>query len=184
MRKNQFLNELEGLLQGIPVAEREDILRDYEEHFQIGLENGKQEEQIAADLGSPQIIAKEVSADFHITTAQENQTTTNVMKAVIAIVSLGFFNLVFVLGPFVGLLGILIALYTIPITLAVTPFLIIGYHAFSFSGLELIQWIFLFMTLLGLAVLMTIGLLYLTKAVYKVVLIYLQFNLKIIRGRE
>lgn len=41
MNKQNFLQELESLLQDIPKQEREEILYDYEEHFQIGLENGK-----------------------------------------------------------------------------------------------------------------------------------------------
>lgn len=182
--KKQFLNELEGLLQGIPEADRQDILRDYEEHFQIGLENGKSEEEITADLGSPRTIAKEVSAEYHITTAKENQTAGNMFRAVIAILSLGFFNLVFVLGPFIGLIGVMIALYSIPITLVTTPFLIVAGLGLPASFAELMQIIFLFMTLFGLGTLFTIGLIYLTKGVYKLVLKYLQFNLSIIRGKE
>lgn len=41
MSKEGFLKELSSYLRKLPEAERQDILLDYEEHFQFGLEEGK-----------------------------------------------------------------------------------------------------------------------------------------------
>lgn len=57
MTKNEFLQELYNHLLSLPVAERDDILADFEEHFQAGAERGKSEEQICAELGSPYTCA-------------------------------------------------------------------------------------------------------------------------------
>ena len=38
MSKEQFLNELSSHLRKLPDEERKDILFDYEEHFQFGIE--------------------------------------------------------------------------------------------------------------------------------------------------
>lgn len=44
-------------LDKISEAERADILYDYEEHFMVGKENGKTEEEICLELGNPKEIA-------------------------------------------------------------------------------------------------------------------------------
>lgn len=57
MTKNEFLQELYNHLLSLPAAERDDILADFEEHFQAGAERGKSEEQICAELGNPYTCA-------------------------------------------------------------------------------------------------------------------------------
>lgn len=58
MSKEQFLKELSSHLRKLPDEERKDILFDYEEHFQFGIEEGKNESDIIKGLGSPKVIAK------------------------------------------------------------------------------------------------------------------------------
>ena len=70
--------------------ERADILKDYEEHFTFGLEEGKREEEIVASLGSPAQIAKELLADYHIEKVTTSATTGNVFRAIWAVIGLGF----------------------------------------------------------------------------------------------
>lgn len=53
MSKSKFLQQLNESLKPLSVKERADILQDYEEHFSIGLEEGKTEEEIVTSLGSP-----------------------------------------------------------------------------------------------------------------------------------
>lgn len=57
MNKEEFLREIEKALDKISEKERAEILYDYEEHFMIGKENGKSEEEICLELGSPKEIA-------------------------------------------------------------------------------------------------------------------------------
>jgi uncharacterized membrane protein len=111
LNKNEYLKALGNLLAGLPEEEKNDILYDYEEHFRIGTENGKSEEEIASSLGDVRAIAKQYKANFTIQQAQENASASNIFKAVLATVGLGFFNLVFVFGPFMGLVGVLIGLF-------------------------------------------------------------------------
>lgn len=63
MRKEEFLSELERSLDKISKEERTEILYDYEEHFTIGKENGKTEEQICLELGNPKEIANNYLSD-------------------------------------------------------------------------------------------------------------------------
>lgn len=59
MTKKEFLDLLRYYLKTYPDNMINDIVNDYEEHFQIGLEKGKPEEQICKELGSPKDIADE-----------------------------------------------------------------------------------------------------------------------------
>ncbi|QUI21012.1 DUF1700 domain-containing protein [Vallitalea pronyensis] len=57
MNKNEYLSKLDALLTVLTYDERKDIMYDYEEHFKAGLADGKTEEDIANELGDPQTLA-------------------------------------------------------------------------------------------------------------------------------
>ncbi|GEM_PF-1241610 len=57
MNRKVYLEQLKFALQGMPNDELQDILYDYEEHFDIGLSKGKSEEEISNELGDPQEVA-------------------------------------------------------------------------------------------------------------------------------
>jgi len=64
MRKNEFLAELRSGLDGrVSPAELEDILNDYRELFDEGLREGKTEEAICAEMGSPAQTVKLILAE-------------------------------------------------------------------------------------------------------------------------
>lgn len=58
--KQEFLDRLKASIGALPIQDQGDILNDYEEHFRIGMENGKTEAEIADSLGSPE----ELGASF------------------------------------------------------------------------------------------------------------------------
>jgi uncharacterized membrane protein len=188
MTKQEFMVELSRLLGQIPREERQDILRDYEDHFAAGLEAGQTEAEIAQALGSPDTIARNFTADYAVKTAEENRSAGNILRAVVAIISLGFFNLVFVLGPFLGLLGVLFALVVagfvmvavgvslvlagvfspvLPITLGISAHPLVA--ALTGTGLA------------SLGLLVLIGDFYLAKVFYGLTIQYLKLNLRIIQ---
>ncbi len=45
MNKEQFFKTIEFSLTRLSLEEREDILQDYEEYFEIGMEEGKSEQE-------------------------------------------------------------------------------------------------------------------------------------------
>jgi uncharacterized membrane protein len=93
---------------------------DYEEHFRFGIESGKTEEEIVIALGDPSLIAKQYRANQTIELANTNPSTKNIFGAVLAAVSLGFFNLVIVLGPFIALVGVVFALFASAIAVIIS----------------------------------------------------------------
>lgn len=121
MNKEQFLKQLNASLTRLSLEEREDILQDYEEYFEIGMEEGKSEQEISKSLGNPRQISKELMATYHLGQVEQTTSAGNVMRAVWAVIGLGFFNLVIVLGPFIALIGVVIAGWVSAIAFILAP---------------------------------------------------------------
>lgn len=111
MNKQEFINALQISLKGLPDEEITDIMYDYEEHFTIGMEKGKSEENIANSLGEPNMIGKQYKANYALKQAQAKASTGNILKAIFAGIGVGLFNLYFVLGLFLSLLMLLLSMF-------------------------------------------------------------------------
>lgn len=59
LTRNEFLSLLESQLSPLPPEEREELMEDYKAHFAFGLQGGKSESEIIAELGDPYEIAQE-----------------------------------------------------------------------------------------------------------------------------
>jgi uncharacterized membrane protein len=174
------------LLSEFPKEDREEILYDYEEHFRMGLAEGKSEEEISKSLGDVYMIARQFKATFTIKRAETTASAGNLIRAVLATVGLGFFNLVFVLGPFMGLVGILIGLFAaaIGLTMAGLGVFLALIISPMFSAINTdMNPVFLIFSSTGLTcfgLLFLIGDVYLTKFFFKGTLAYLKWNISVI----
>jgi uncharacterized membrane protein len=191
MNKEEFLGKLSELIKDIPEEEKKDILFDYEEHFRIGLEKGRKEEEIAASLGDPKVIAKQSRASCILREAEKTTSINNIVRAIFAAVGLGFFNLVIVLGPAIGLIGILVALFAASFAITVSgaavlfgtilgPLFVFDVYIPLTSTVS----IPLGIGLTSLGLLFIIGVSYLAKFFYKLSIGYLKMNLQIITNRR
>jgi DUF4097 and DUF4098 domain-containing protein YvlB len=72
MNKTEYLNALKTALKDTDEGVIEEIVSDYEEHFQIGMEDGKTEAQICEDLGAIDDLVEEIKEVYH-TGKEENQ---------------------------------------------------------------------------------------------------------------
>ena len=64
MNKREFLKELEiALTDRLPESDIQEITSDYGDIFDNGAGNGKSEEEVAAELGSPAKIARTILGD-------------------------------------------------------------------------------------------------------------------------
>lgn len=181
MNNKQFMNELESSLKGLPDDERQDILRDFQEHFNIGLADGKTEEQIAESLGSPQQIAKELRASYHVEKMETTASTGNIFRALWAVVGLGFFNFVIVLGPFVALTAFVLSSWVGAIAFVASPILVLGNIIVNPGTFE---WFDLFFSIMltGAGLLLVIGLYYVTKVLTNLFVRYLKYNVSLVKG--
>ncbi|MDO5027655.1 MAG: DUF1700 domain-containing protein [Bacillota bacterium] len=74
MNKKDYLDLLRYYLKDLPRLVVDDIVYDYEEHFNIGMAMGKSEEEITKELGYPDDVAKEyLKGDF----SKKKETFTN-----------------------------------------------------------------------------------------------------------
>ncbi|MCC3357159.1 HAAS signaling domain-containing protein [Bacillus sp. REN16] len=181
MNKIKFLSDLERQLRKLPKDEKADILQDYEEYFSIGVEEGKTESQIAASLGSPKQLAKELLAAYHIEKMEEISSTRNMFRAVWAVIGLGFVNLVIVLGPFLVVVFLLLAGWISGVAGILSPLLVI---INTIINPEIFEWYdaFFSIALCGLGILISIGMYYGTVGVKNGFLRYLKFNVSIVKG--
>lgn len=58
MNKRDYVSALRAQLVKLPSNDVEDIVKEFEAHFDIGVSEGKTEEEIAAKLGSPEEVAQ------------------------------------------------------------------------------------------------------------------------------
>jgi len=187
MTKNEFLEILRTNLKGLPEDEIKDILYDYNEHFLIGISKGRTEEEIATSLGNPKQLAKEIKANYHIIKVESGYSLRNLFQAVFASVGLGFFNLVFVVGPFLGIIGALIGLFVAGIVIIVSGgvfFFLTLTNSTLIAIPNITAGIFLSLALISFGILWTIGTIYLCKLFYQITIMYLRFNLNIITNRR
>ena len=179
MNKEQFLKQLESSLKKLSVEERQDILQDYEEYFSIGIEKGKSEEEISTSLGQPKQIAKELLASYHIEMVEQTTSARNILRAVWAVIGLGFFNLLIVLAPFLTLVSIVISGWIVSAAFILSPLgILINLVIGQFKMVDL----FLSLCLCGIGIFVALGMFTATKALTKGFIRYLKFNITFVKG--
>lgn len=181
MTKKQFLTALDNALRTLPKEEREEMLRDFEEHFAIAQAEGKSEAEIASALGSAQQIAKEAIATNQFDQVETNATTGNFFRAMWAGIGVVFFNLVIVLGPFIAILGILLAGWIISVSFVASPLLVLVNYIIFPSSFELFD-LFVAISLCGLGIFIGLGMYVATKGMSYRLVRYLKFNINLVKG--
>lgn len=181
VKKNNFMGKLEELLSSVPEVDRKEMLYDYEEHFTVGLEDGRTEAEIVNELGDPHSIARDLLSEYKLTRVDHQKQGSNTVNIMLAAIMMGFLNLVFVLGPALGIFGVYIGLVAASFILIISPLAIIG--SVIFNGLEDLAIVF-FLSLItcGLGILLGIGMLKMGKFLSKTFLKYMNFNKKVIYG--
>ena len=191
MNKKEFLDNLSKYLRGIPGEDEKDIISDFDEHFEMGKKEGRTEEDLAKSLGDPKALANQLRANIIVAQAEKETTAVNITRAVFATLGLGFFNLIFVLGPFIGVLGILAGLFAAAI--GITAGGITGLLGTIFSPLfpeyfNLIVnpavGIFASIGATSFGILFFIGDIYLTRGFFRLFIKYIKFNARIVTGKE
>ncbi|PAV27948.1 hypothetical protein CIL05_18935 [Virgibacillus profundi] len=181
MNREQFLKQLNASLKKLSDEEKEDILQDFEEHFDIGKSEGKPEEEISKSLGSPNQIGKELIATHYLGKAEDHYSAGNIFRAVWAVIGLGFFNLVIVLGPFIAILSVVLAGWITGLAFIISPLLVLINVVIYPGAFELFD-LFFSIALTGLGILIAIGMLYVTRFITTGFVRYLNYNAKLVKG--
>ena len=191
MNKKQFIDQLTVNLRGVPNEDRLDIISDFDEHFKIGMEKGRTEDELSDSLGNPKTLAKQLNASVLVGHAEKTTSASNITRAVFATLGLGFFNLIFVLGPFIGIVAVLFSLFAVAVAIAASGITILFATIFGplfpeFVGIIVNPAVGIFgsigVTCFG--ILFFVGDIFLAKALYRVFIKYIKFNSRVIKGRE
>ncbi len=113
MNRIEYISRLRDALGNIPDDAKNEILYDFSEHFEVGLEQGKTEEEIAESLGDPRANAKQYRAEYIVQQASDRSSGVNVLRAIFAAISLGFINLTFMFPIFAAVFSIIISLFAV-----------------------------------------------------------------------
>jgi uncharacterized membrane protein len=113
MNKKEFLSKLDENLKFLSRKEREEVIKDYEEHFANALSAGKKEADIVKSLGNPKVIASSYKFEAEAAKTGNKINVANIINGIYVAFGLGFFNLVFVFGIYMGTIGIFIGLMSI-----------------------------------------------------------------------
>lgn len=181
MTKQQFLQSLEKELRIIPKNDRMEILQDFEEHFAIGVTEGKSEQQIVASLGTPQQIAKEMVGASEFETTKSTSTSGNIVRSILIAIGVIFFNLIVVIGPFFTVVGLGLSGWIVGVSFISTPILLLINVIYSPSSFTLFEF-FVTLGLCGLGIFITMGMYVVTKGIIHGTRKYVQFNINLVKG--
>jgi uncharacterized membrane protein len=97
MNRTDFLRALRDGLKGLPTAEIGDILADYTSYFDEARAAGRSEEDVAAALGDPSRLARELRAETGLRRWEHHHSLRNSATALLAIGGLAAVDLLFLL---------------------------------------------------------------------------------------
>ncbi|HSI00945.1 MAG TPA: DUF1700 domain-containing protein [Reyranella sp.] len=112
MTRTEFLAVLRSRLRGLPTDAVDDLVGDYASHFAEGLAEGRSEAEVAAALGDPARLARELRAEAGLRRWETARTPANFYAALA-----GFLALIAV--DFMFLLPLLAALALVALLLGV-----------------------------------------------------------------
>jgi uncharacterized membrane protein len=110
MTRAEFLARLKQGLVGLPMTTAAEIAADYEAHFEDGLQAGRSEAEIAAALGDPDRLARELRAEAGARRWGQEQTASSAAGAIFAILGLGAIDILVLLPIVLPLFGTLLAM--------------------------------------------------------------------------
>jgi len=109
MTREDFIARLRQGLAGLPEQTRAEIVADYEAHFADGAAAGRSEAEIAAALGDPDRLARELRAETGVRRWQETRKPEAAAAAVFAVLGLGAIDLIFLLPILIGVVSVMCA---------------------------------------------------------------------------
>ncbi len=181
MTRAQFMNELKRLLMKIPEPQRKEWLYDYEQHFIQASLNGQSEAEAAAELGEPRMIAAELMLGYRVAKAESGRQFSGLSRAVFATISLGMFNLIFVIGPYVAVAGVLFALWAVAAAIGLSAIAAIVESLWS-GSFTIPQALSIALVLGSLSFLLGAALKSLTRLFFTATLKYLKWNTRLVKG--
>lgn len=108
MTRQAFLARLRDGLRGLPPQAVADIMADYEAHFVDGEADGRTEAEVAAALGDPDRLARELRAESTLNRWREERSPSSAAAAVFAVLGLGAIDILVLLPVLIGVVSALV----------------------------------------------------------------------------
>ena len=108
MTRAEFLDTLRRRLSGLPPSEIDELVSDYAAHFADGVAAGRSEAEIAAALGDPMRLARELRAEAGFRRWETAHTPANFFAVLFGFLALMAVDFIFLLPVLGGL-----ALFTV-----------------------------------------------------------------------
>ncbi|MDB5459927.1 MAG: hypothetical protein JWO72_1668 [Caulobacteraceae bacterium] len=109
MSRSAFLAALRANLRGIAPKTADEIVADYASHFDEGLAEGRSEQDIAAGLGDPARLARELRAEAGLKRWDQERSVSAAAAAVLAILSLGAIDVLILFPVLLVVLSLMFA---------------------------------------------------------------------------
>lgn len=110
MNRAHFMAQLRDGLSGLHHTDINDVLRDYESHFADGLADGRTEDEVAAALGEPARLARELRAEVGFRRWEEHRNPGNFLGVVLALLGLATIDFIILLPLLCGLAALFFGL--------------------------------------------------------------------------
>jgi uncharacterized membrane protein len=107
MTRQAFMARLREGLRGLPPQAQADIAADYETHFADGHAAGRSEAEVAAALGDPGRLARELRAEAGLKRWEEGRNPSGAASALFALLGLGALDILIMLPVIMGIGGTL-----------------------------------------------------------------------------
>ncbi|MET3525100.1 DUF1700 domain-containing protein [Phenylobacterium koreense] len=110
MNRQAFIDRLRLGLSGLPAVAIAEAVADYEAHFAEGVAASRTEEEVAAALGDPTRLARELRAEIGLKKWEEQRNPTSAVSAVFAVLGLGAIDLLILLPILMTVASVLFGL--------------------------------------------------------------------------
>ena len=120
MTRAEFMGRLRRGLAGLPLTAQEEILADYDTHFVDGLAEGRSEAEVAAALGDPGRLARELRLEAGLKRWEEERNPSSAAGAVMALVGLGANDILILLPLLTGVVSAIAGLYVAAIAVFIS----------------------------------------------------------------
>jgi uncharacterized membrane protein len=107
MTRTEFISRLRQGLAGMAPEAQADVIADYEAHFADGAAAGRSEAQIAAALGEPDRLARELRAEAGLRRWETERNAQSAVGAVFAVLGLGAIDVLVLLPILIGVVSVL-----------------------------------------------------------------------------
>jgi uncharacterized membrane protein len=115
--KEEFLRRLKAGLVGLPTTTAAEIVSDYETHFDDGIAAGRSGAEVAAALGDPDRLARELRAEAGAQRWHQEKNPSAAAAAVFAVLGLGAIDILILLPILMGVIGTIFGFFIAAIAL-------------------------------------------------------------------